>query len=90
LRSPIRLSAGRRDMEKRTASVVSNAMAASMKEVRFSLVSGVAPMTANRSYATRPQTLRMGTRCMMLSARAYSTVDFRIIHCGLLRETMMK
>jgi hypothetical protein len=32
-------------MEKRTASVMSNAMATSMREERFSLVSEIAPMT---------------------------------------------
>jgi hypothetical protein len=35
-------------MEKRTASVMSNAMATSMREERFSVVSEIAPMTAQQ------------------------------------------
>ena len=35
-------------MEKRTASVMSNAMATSMREEKFSLVSEIAPMTVQQ------------------------------------------
>ena len=47
-RSPIRLSTGRRSIEKRTTAETSSATAASIEDVKFSFASRVAPTTAQQ------------------------------------------